>query len=148
MLEVRPAAVSDLASALLDALDDDALDALAEQLAPRLAERLAVGTGPEPDHWLTTHEAAERVGVHAQTIRRAVRAGNLAARRPGGTATGPLRIDPADLAAWMPAARVAGTARDAVPRPRRRGTRGAGPLGALLAAEARGKAVADERAEP
>ncbi len=133
MLEVRSAAVSDLASALLDALDDDALDALAEQLA--------VGTGPEPDHWLTTHEAAERVGVHAQTIRRAVRAGNLAARRPGGTATGPLRIDPADLAAWMPAARVAGTARDAVPRPRRRGTRGAGPLGALLAAEARGKAV-------
>jgi len=128
---------SDLAAALIEALDEAALDRLAEKLGPRLAGSLAAGAGPEPDRWLTTREAAERAGVHVQTIYRAVRTGSLAARRPGGATTGPLRIDPADLAAWMPAARVAGTARAAVPRPRRRSTPAAGPLGALLAAEAR-----------
>ena len=142
--------MSDLASALLDALDDDALDRLAERLAPRLAGRLAVGGArPEPDRWLTTREAAERAGVHVQTIYRAVRVGRLAAARPGGTTTGPLRIDPADLAHWMPAARTTGAARIA-PGPlgsRRRSSRAAGPLGALLAAEARGP-VAYERATP
>jgi excisionase family DNA binding protein len=69
--------VSDLAAALLEALDDDALDRLAERLAPRLAGSLAAGTGPEPDRWLTTREAAGYIGrsitaLHKSTAARAI----------------------------------------------------------------------------
>jgi len=123
-----------LAGALVDALDDAALDVLAERLAPRLAV-LAPGLAPA-EEWLTTREAAERAGVHVQTIRRAVRTGNLEASRLGGTATGPLRIGQADLTTWMPAARVTGTTRAAPPR--RRSTPTSGPLRALITAEAKG----------
>jgi len=69
--------VSDLAAALLEALDDDALDRLAERLRPRLAGSLAAGTGPEPDRWLTTREAAGYIGrptnaMHRLTAGRAI----------------------------------------------------------------------------
>jgi len=69
--------VTDLASALVEALDDDALDRLAERLAPRLAGSLAASTEPEPDRWLTTREAASYIGrsttaLHKLTAGRAI----------------------------------------------------------------------------
>lgn len=61
--------MSDLASALLDALDDDALDALADRLAPRLAGRL-VEERPsgEEDGWLTPADAARHLGLTRKRV--------------------------------------------------------------------------------
>jgi Helix-turn-helix domain len=56
--------VTDLAVALLAALDDDALDALAERLAPRLAGRLA----PTEDGWLDSKQAAAYLGVSVNAL--------------------------------------------------------------------------------
>ncbi len=70
--------MTDLAAALLDALDDDALDLLAERLAPRLGHRMAADAArPEPDRWLTTGEAAAYIGrsttaLHKLTAGRAI----------------------------------------------------------------------------
>ena len=68
--------MSDLATALLEALDDDALDRLAERLAPRLAGSLAAGAAPEPDRWLTTREAGyighSTTALHKLTAARAI----------------------------------------------------------------------------
>ncbi|SHP28538.1 DNA binding domain, excisionase family [Mycobacteroides abscessus subsp. abscessus] len=51
-----------------------------------------------PDGLITAAEAADRVGVHAMTIRRAIRAGHL----PATTKSGGYVISPADLDAWAP----------------------------------------------
>ncbi len=48
--------MTELALALVDALDDEALDRLAERLAPRLAEHLAEQKGHAP--WLDVEAAA------------------------------------------------------------------------------------------
>ena len=80
--------MTDLAAALLEALDDDALDRLAERLAPRLAGRLAVGTGPEPepDRWLPAREAADHLGVSIHALHRLSADRRIPASqdRPGG----------------------------------------------------------------
>ena len=85
MPEVRSAAVSDLASALLDALDDDALDALAERLAPHLADRLAAAA-PRPDGWLDARGAAAYLGISRNALHRlsAERRLPCSQQRPGG----------------------------------------------------------------
>jgi len=63
--------VSDLAAALLDALDDDALDRLAERLAPRLAGRLAPADAqPNGDRWLDARAAAAYLGVSIHALHR------------------------------------------------------------------------------
>jgi excisionase family DNA binding protein len=66
--------MTDLARALVDALDDDALEALAVRLGPRLAELLG---SQREDRWLCTREAAEYLGLglgslHKLTARRDV----------------------------------------------------------------------------
>lgn len=64
---------------------------------------------------LTTHEAAERVGVHVETVRRWIRSGKLpAAHTPGGE----LRILAEDLLRPRPRAPQMGP-----PRPTGRYTR-------------------------
>lgn len=50
-----------LATALLEALDEDALEALADRLAPRLAKRLRTDTGE--DRWMTSAQAAAYLGM-------------------------------------------------------------------------------------
>ena len=82
---MRTPVVSDLAAALLDALDADALDRLAEQLAPRLAERLAVGE-PAPDGWLDARAAAAHLGISRHALHRlsAERRLPCSQDRPGG----------------------------------------------------------------
>lgn len=88
-----------LGAALVLELDDEALAALAERLAPFMPEPVKRGDAPveTTERLLTAAEAAERAAVHVETIRRAVRDGQLAAGRAGRS----LRIDPADLSAWL-----------------------------------------------
>jgi hypothetical protein len=57
--------MSDLATALLASLDDDALDQLAEQLAPRLAGRVEQR---EADPWIGVEAAAEHLACSRQRI--------------------------------------------------------------------------------
>ena len=66
---------SEMARVLSAALDDEALRELALQLLPYLEVREV----PEsPNHrLLTTADAAERAGVNVETVRRAIRAGEL-----------------------------------------------------------------------
>ena len=77
--------MSDLADALLNALDADALDRLAEQLAPRLAGRLAADA-PEPDRWLDTRGAADHLALSVHALHRlsADRRIPAAQDKPGG----------------------------------------------------------------
>jgi excisionase family DNA binding protein len=101
--------MSDIARALVAELDDDALDRLAEMLAPRILARLDALQFPAhgfpasaaPEALLTCGQAAERAGVHVETIRRAARSGALPAARAGRV----VRISPADLSAWLEDAR-------------------------------------------
>jgi excisionase family DNA binding protein len=68
--------LAELARSLPATFDDDALRELASRLGPFLdAERDA---GRSDRSLLTTAEAAQRARVHVETVRRAIRAGNLA----------------------------------------------------------------------
>ena len=91
--------MSDLAAALLEALDDDALDRLAERLAPRLAGSLAAGTGPEPDRWLTTREAAGYIGRSPNGLHKLTAARAIPCSQDGPGARCYFRRS--DLDAWM-----------------------------------------------
>jgi excisionase family DNA binding protein len=68
--------IDDLARALPRMLDDAALEELAARLHPHLASLVTSTSNGEK--LLTTAEAAERAHVHVETVRRAIRAGNLA----------------------------------------------------------------------
>jgi excisionase family DNA binding protein len=57
--------MTDLARALIDALDDDALERLAARLAPRLAELLPRAG---EDRWLCTVDAAEYLGLSVGSL--------------------------------------------------------------------------------
>jgi len=59
--------LSDLAAALLDALDDHALDRLVERLVPRLEHRLA---GSAEDAWLDSTAAAVHLGISRHALHR------------------------------------------------------------------------------
>jgi excisionase family DNA binding protein len=70
---VLDAVVSELASALIAQLDDDALAELATKLAPFLPRR----NGSDEDRWLSTREAARYLGIttnalHKLTAARAI----------------------------------------------------------------------------
>lgn len=75
--------MSDLASALIAALDDDALDALAERLAPRLERRLAAS--PDGRGWLDSTAAAAHLGISRHALHRltAERRIPMTQERPG-----------------------------------------------------------------
>lgn len=66
--------LSELARLLPAALDDDALRELASRLIPYLDGRHVAESG---SRLLTTADAAERAGVNVETVRRAIRAGDL-----------------------------------------------------------------------
>lgn len=82
---------ADLATALLDALDDDALALLAERLAPLLAQRMGpAATG----RLLTAREVGEKLGLHERTVSRMAAEGRLEARKVGrGWRFDPERLD-------------------------------------------------------
>jgi excisionase family DNA binding protein len=116
--------VSDLARALLAELDGEALDLFADRLAPRLQQRIGTPTGTEI--LLTCRQAADRAGLHVETIRRAVRSGALRAGRAGRS----LRIWPADLEAWLDRGEPSDRTPRRSPRQRKAGRR---PLAEALA---------------
>lgn len=89
--------MSDLATALLDALDDDALDRLAERLAPRLADRLVADK--QEDGWLTTRDAAAYVGRSTTALHKLTAARQIPFSQdgPGGRCY----FRRSDLDAWM-----------------------------------------------
>ena len=68
--------IDELARALPRVLDDEALEELAARLRPHLAN--PVSTTSSDERLLTSTEAAERAHVHVETVRRAIRAGELA----------------------------------------------------------------------
>ena len=90
--------MSDLAAALLDALDDDALDRLAERLAPRLADRLAPND-PQRDGWLTTRDAAAYIGRSTTALHKLTAARQIPFEQDGPGARCYFRRG--DLDAWM-----------------------------------------------
>src|SRR3954466_14206069 len=70
---IRALATVTLDAQALDELGPRTLDRLADLVAQRLAERRAAGEAP----LLTTIDVAEIAGVHADTVRRAIRSGAL-----------------------------------------------------------------------
>lgn len=100
------------------------LEAVREMSAEERAElRALLGLHvpvSEPVEVLTVERAAERVGCHVETIRRAIRSGRLQAARVGSQ----WRVSPEALAEWMaspspsPDAEAAGRRRAARRRPR------------------------------
>lgn len=50
---------------------------------------------------LTVAQVARRLGVSEQSVRRRIRAGSIPAVRLGPTDRYPIRIDPAELDAWI-----------------------------------------------
>jgi excisionase family DNA binding protein len=86
-----PRVAAALATLRLD--DEAALRELADALRPYLLD-----VEPEPsDALMTPHEAARRASVHVETIRRAIRCGDLPARHVGRS----LRVAADDLDAWL-----------------------------------------------
>src|SRR3982751_2736135 len=71
--EIRALATVTLDAQALDELGPRTIDRLADLVAQRLAERRAAGEAP----LLTTNAVAEIAGVHADTVRRAIRIGSL-----------------------------------------------------------------------
>lgn len=92
---------------------DGLLDALADEIAARVADRLAATppAGAQAPEWMTSAQAAEHLGVHRDTIRKAAARGELDAEQSGPGAK--LYFRRADLDAW------------------RRGERSGAPLRAL-----------------
>lgn len=121
--------MSDLARALLGDLDPAILDELAELLWPRILTwmeaKAATQPADPPRPLLSAAEAAEHAGVNVETIRRAARRGELTAGRVGRA----VRIDPADLSAWL----SAGERPSPAPRPRARRSRAGRPLADAMA---------------
>lgn len=58
---------------------------------------------------LTVDQVAELVQLGPESVRVAIRRGDLKACRPTGGARGPLRVRPEDYAAWVAAGEVAAT---------------------------------------
>lgn len=112
--------MSTLWDSLIAQLDAEDLDALAAAVRPLLAPATAVPASSEA--MLSVAQVAERRGVCAETVRRAIRSGELPAVRVGSR----LRIDPADLDRWDDSPRVA-TSHSAA-QARRRSRRSSGVM--------------------
>jgi excisionase family DNA binding protein len=69
--------LSDLARSLTGALDDDGLRELAARLSPYLGDRAQSLGASRDDYLLTAADVAKRAGVNVETIRRAIRSGEL-----------------------------------------------------------------------
>jgi len=104
--------LAELARLLPDALDEDALRDLASRLLPYLE---TPDVGEHHARLLTAADAAERVGVNVETVRRAIRAGDLTVAARIGRSP---RITVVALETWLAdTSRNAGGA--ATPRYRR-----------------------------
>ncbi|MBV8940549.1 MAG: helix-turn-helix domain-containing protein [Solirubrobacterales bacterium] len=112
----------------LNGADPDMLAALRERLALRPEKEVTLAdNSAEP--LLTCSEAAERARVHIETIRRAVRRGELPASRAGRC----LRIAVRDLEAWLKAPKAQQQSASLVRR-RAPSSRARRPLATALAA--------------
>lgn len=78
------------------ALVDDLLD----RLADRVADRIIAGLGPqrEQDAWLDLASAAERLGLHPDTLRKRAKAGLVPFEQDGPGCR--MYFRPSDLDAW------------------------------------------------
>jgi excisionase family DNA binding protein len=111
--QIRALATVTLDAQALEELGPRTIDRLADLVAQRLAERRAAGEAP----LLTTNDVAEIAGVHAETVRRAIRIGSL--RVVGYVGQRP-RMRREDVEAWIAANEPPGTANDPSPTRRRR----------------------------
>src|SRR3954447_19544156 len=118
--QIRALATVTLDAQALDELGPRTLDRLPHLVAERLARRQAAGQAP----LLTTTDAAEIAGVHADTVRRAIRSGAL---QVAGYVGQRPRLRREDVDEWI-AGNAAPRAADEQPRPatRRRSTRSTG----------------------
>src|SRR3954463_2813322 len=103
----------------LDELGPRTLDRLADLVAERLAQRQAVGQAP----LLTTGDVAEIAGVHADTVRRAIRSGAL---KVAGYVGQRPRLRREDVDAWIAGNVAAWTSDEQTPRGPRRTPRKTG----------------------
>lgn len=111
--------MSSLWNSLLAQADAEDRAALARAVATELRQQLegTVSTDAAATAMLSPTEAAIRCSVHVETVRRAIRSGQLPATRIGSR----LRIDPSDLNSWGAASERGGAARSVpVRRPPRR----------------------------
>lgn len=74
---MTPNSLSDLARSLTAALDDDGLRDLAARLSPYLGDQRWDRGASRGERLLTAADVAERAGVNVETVRRAIRAGDL-----------------------------------------------------------------------
>src|SRR3954453_21733021 len=114
---IRALATVTLDAKALDELGPRTIDRLADLVAERLAAREAAGQVP----LLTIADAAKVAGVHADTVRRAIREDEL---KVAGYVGKRARLRRADLEEWIasgtvPATPGAGPADAGVPRRRR-----------------------------
>lgn len=92
----------------LDELGPATIDRLADLVANRLAERRAAGELP----LLTVAQAAELAGVHPETVRRAIRSGDLEAAGYAGKRP---RLRREDVERWLHASADSAPLRRATP---------------------------------
>src|SRR5690348_5577233 len=118
--------LSDLARSLTGALDDEGLRDLASRLSPYL-DRGVGSSKTEP--LLSAADVAEQVGVNVETVRRAIRAGDLQVAARMGRSP---RITALAVESWF--AKTAGTRDEKRPRVRRRASASRDERQSLLAA--------------
>jgi excisionase family DNA binding protein len=70
-----------------------------------MAQAIAYNAGRDVERLLSLQECAELLQVSEATVRRLVRRGELPASKIGGE-TGPLRVAPADLRAYVERRRI------------------------------------------
>jgi excisionase family DNA binding protein len=129
------ALVRELARSLPAALDDDALADLASRLRPFLG--VASAADDRVHELLSATQAARAASVHVETIRRAIRAGDLAIAGQVGRSA---RIAPEELRRWLRKAEHTGaTSRRITVRSRSRPPASSDSLLLALTAESGGK---------
>lgn len=93
--DARVEAMSELAAALVDALDERSLDQLAMALAPRLSVLMGESVGEMP--WLDARGAAERLACSRGTVYELARTQQIPHHKVGGR----WRFRPEELDLWV-----------------------------------------------
>jgi excisionase family DNA binding protein len=119
---IRALATVTLDARALEELGEETIDRLADLVEARLVERRASGNEP----LLTAAAAAELAGVHASTVRRAIREGVLEAAGYVGSRP---RVRRAAVEAWVAGGSLPASSS---PRSRRVASGGARPAGRVL----------------
>jgi excisionase family DNA binding protein len=118
------------ATVIVDVLAATDIEAIAQRILEVLDERADLAAAVSPEQRLSVAKAAELADVAPDTLRRAIRAGQLPAYRAGTR----LKVRHADLVAWMNHDPVEVAAPPA-PRLRRRPTSSVGSAARLTAIE-------------